>query len=169
MSKLFEELFQELYGGANQQGQFMENIPLTYHDAQNILGNFAYHTFFQPSYSYTEFDQHLSKIVHKNKTRVIGSFVGSGLFIIEDKVVFVHKLLKEYCVAYYLVHNFPLSQNFELYMDLVEKDEWKEVFIFAGGIFKEVQAQDAFLDFVMEHNLPLYIECVVRFCFSRRK
>lgn len=159
-SKLFEELFQELYGGANQQGQFMENIPLTYHDAQNILGNFAYRTFFQPSYSYTEFDQHLSKIVHKNKTRVIGSFVGSGLFIIEDKVVFVHKLLKEYCVAYYLVHNFPLSQNFELYMDLVEKDEWKEVFIFAGGIFKEVQAQDAFLDFVMEHNLPLYIECV---------
>jgi hypothetical protein len=45
-------------------------------------------------------------------------------------------------------------------MDLVEKDEWKEVFIFAGGIFKDAQAQDEFLDFVMEHNLPLYIECV---------
>lgn len=159
-SRLFEELFQKLYGGISQQGQFAGRAPLTYHDAQTILGNFAYHTFSQPSYSYTEFDQQLSKIVHENKTHVIGSFVGSGLFRIEDKVVFVHKLFKEYCVAHYLVHNFPLSHNVELYMDLVEKDEWKEVFIFAGGIFKEAQAQDEFLDFVMEHNLPLYIECV---------
>lgn len=159
-SRLFEELFQKLYGGMPQQGKFSDNVPLTYHDAQNILGDFAYHTFSQPSYSYTEFDQQLSKIVPENKMRIIGSFVGSGLFRIEDKVVFVHKLLKEYCVAHYLVHNFPLSRNVELYSNLVEKDEWKEVFIFAGGIFKDAQAQDEFLDFVMERNLPLYIECV---------
>lgn len=159
-SRLFEELFQKLYGGISHQGQFAGCTPLTYHDAQTILGNFAYHTFPLPSYSYTEFDQQLSKIVQENKIRIIGSFVGSGIFRIEDKVVFAHKLLKEYCVAHYLVHNFPLSNNVELYTDLVKKDEWKEVFIFAGGIFQEAQAQDEFLDFVMEHNLPLYIECV---------
>lgn len=159
-SRLFEELFQKLYGGVSQQGQFAVRTPLTYHDAQTILGSFAYHTFSQPSYSYTEFDQQLSEIVQENKIHIIGSFVGSGLFRIEDKVVFAHKLLKEYCVAHYLVYNFPLSHNVELYTDLVKKDEWKEVFIFAGGIFKETQAQDEFLDFVMEHNLPLYIECV---------
>lgn len=159
-SRLFEELFQKLYGGISHQGQFAGCAPLTYHDAQTILGNFAYHTFPQPSYSYTEFDQQLSKIVQENKIRIIGSFVGSGIFRIEDKVVFAHKLLKEYCVAHYLVHNFPLSNNVELYTDLVKKDEWKEVFIFTGGIFQEARAQDEFLDFVMEHNLPLYIECV---------
>ena len=43
---------------------------------------------------------------------------------------------------------------------MVEKEEWKEVFIFAGGIFKNQQEQDEFLDFVMEYNLPLYVECV---------
>lgn len=31
---------------------------------------------------------------------------------------------------------------------------------FAGGIFKNQQEQDEFLDFVMEYNLPLYVECV---------
>lgn len=159
-SRLFEELFQKLYGGTSQQGIFAGSIPLTYHDAQIVLGDFAFHTFSQPSYSYMEFDQQLSKIVHENKVHIIGSFVGSGLFRIENRVVFVHKLLKEYCVAYYLVHNFPLSRHVELYMDLVAKDEWREVFIFAGGIFKNLQEQDEFLDFVMEHNLPLYIECV---------
>ena len=159
-SRLFEELFLKLYGGTSQQGIFAGSIPLTYHDAQIVLGDFAFHTFSQPSYSYMEFDQQLSKIVHENKVHIIGSFVGSGLFRIENRVVFVHKLLKEYCVAYYLVHNFPLSRHVELYMDLVAKDEWREVFIFAGGIFKNLQEQDEFLDFVMEHNLPLYIECV---------
>ena len=72
-SRLFEELFQKLYGGMPQQGKFSDNVPLTYHDAQNILGDFAYHTFSQPSYSYTEFDQQLSKIVPENKMRIISS------------------------------------------------------------------------------------------------
>lgn len=159
-SKLFEEIFQQLYGGISQQGRKAGNLPLTYNDALNILGNFAYHTFSQPSYSYLEFDQQISKIVSETKTAIINSFVSSGLFKIEDKVLFSHKLLKEYCAAYYLVHNLPLSENLDTYSALVEKDEWKEVLIFAGGIYRDSQGQDSFLDFILDHNLPLYVECV---------
>lgn len=159
-SSLFEELFQKLYGDMSRQERYSGGTPITYHDAQNILGQMAYQTFSQPCYSYMEFDQKLSEIIHENKMSVIGSFIESGLLKIEGKVFFVHKLLKEYCAAYYLVHNLPLSSNKELYLKLVEKEEWKEVFIFAGGIFKNQQEQDEFLDFVMEYNLPLYVECV---------
>lgn len=159
-SKLFEELFQKLYGGTSQQSTQVENIPLTYSDAINILGNLAFHTFLTPSYSYMEFDQQISKIVNENKVNVVNSFVCSGLFKIQDKVNFAHKLLKEYCAAYYLIQNFPLSENLDMYLNLIEKDEWKEVFIFAGGIFTNSQLQDDFLDFVMEYNFPLYVECV---------
>ncbi len=159
-SKLFEELFQKLYGGVSQQGAQVENIPLTYSEAINVLGNLAFHTFSVPSYSYMEFDQQISKIVNENKINVLNSFVGSGIFKIQDKVNFAHKLLKEYCAAYYLIQNFPLSENIDMYLDLIEKDEWKEVFIFAGGIFTNSKLQDVFLDFVMEHNFPLYVECV---------
>ncbi len=60
-SNLFEEIFQQLYGGMSQQGRKADNIPLTYNDALHILGNFAYHTFSQPSYSYLEFEQQISK------------------------------------------------------------------------------------------------------------
>ena len=144
----------------SRQEGYSGNTPITYHDAQNILGQMAYQSFSQPCYSYMEFDQKLSEIIPENKMSVIGSFIESGLFKIEGKVFFVHKLLKEYCTAYYLVHNLPLSGNKELYLKLVEKEEWKEVFIFAGGIFKNQQEQDEFLDFVMEYNLPLYVECV---------
>ena len=159
-SKLFEELFQKLYGGISQQSTQVGNISLTYSDAINILGNLAFHTFLTPSYSYMEFDQQISKIVNENKVNVINSFVCSGLFKIQDKVNFAHKLLKEYCAAYYLIQKFPLSENLDMYLNLIEKDEWKEVFIFAGGIFTNSQLQDVFLDFVMEHNFPLYVECV---------
>lgn len=159
-SKLFEELFQKLYGGISQQSTQVENIPLTYSDAISILGNLAFHTFLTPSYSYMEFDQQISKIVNENKVNVVNSFVCSGLFKIQDKVNFAHKLLKEYCAAYYLIQKFPLSENFDMYLNLIEKDEWKEVFIFAGGIFTNPQLQDDFLDFVMEYNFPLYVECV---------
>ena len=159
-SSLFEELFQKLYGNMSRQEGYSGNTPITYHDAQNILGQMSYQSFSQPCYSYMEFDQKLSEIIPENKMSVIGSFIESGLFKIEGKVFFVHKLLKEYCTAYYLVHNLPLSGNRELYLKLVEKEEWKEVFIFAGGIFKNQQEQDEFLDFVMEYNLPLYVECV---------
>ena len=144
----------------SRQEGYLGNTPITYHDAQNILGQMAYQSFSQPCYSYMEFDQKLSEIIPENKMSAIGSFIESGLFKIEGKVFFVHKLLKEYCTAYYLVHNLPLSGNKELYLKLVEKEEWKEVFIFAGGIFKNQQEQDEFLDFVMEYNLPLYVECV---------
>lgn len=159
-SKLFEALFQILYSNESQSTKYTGNYPLTYHDALNILGNFAYQTFEYSSYSYIEFDQKLSELIPQNKTDVISYFVASGIFKIENEIVFIHKLLKEYCVAYFLVNNFPLSNNIELYADLIEKEEWKEVFIFASGIVKSVASQDSFLDFVMEHDLSLYIECV---------
>ena len=75
-----------------------------------------------------EFDQKLSEIIPENKMSVIGSFIESGLFKIEGKVFFVHKLLKEYCTAYYLVHNLPLSGNKELYLKLVEKRRMERIF-----------------------------------------
>lgn len=120
----------------SRQEGYSGNTPITYHDAQNILGQMAYQSFSQPCYSYMEFDQKLSEIIPENKMSVIGSFIESGLFKIEGKVFFVHKLLKEYCTAYYLVHNLPLSGNKELYLKLVEKEEWKEVFILREGFSK---------------------------------
>lgn len=39
-SRLFEELFQKLYGGIFPQGQFAGTLPLTYHEAQ-IFGRFC--------------------------------------------------------------------------------------------------------------------------------
>ena len=159
-SQLFDELFQQLYGGLEQKKGISATHPVTYSDALSILGEFAFENISQSAYGLLEFDQKLTKIIQDNKVSVISSFISSGLFKISDSIQFIHKLLKEYCVAHYLINTYPLSANIELYRGLVQQGEWKEVFIFAGGIFKEVNLQDEFLDFVMSSNLSLYIECI---------
>ena len=31
---------------------------------------------------------------------------------------------------------------------------------FISGLFSTIEEQDKFLDYVLQHNLPLYIECI---------
>lgn len=159
-SQLFQELFLQLYGGIDQKKGLPQKTVVTYGEAIHILGRFAYETFSQASYSYLDFDSRLSKIIENKKAETIASFISSGLFKVLEGVTFLHKMFKEYCAAHYLTDQYPLSKNVDLYKDLIHREEWKEVFIFMGGIYHEREAQDEFLDFVMANNLPLYVECI---------
>lgn len=91
---------------------------------------------------------------------VVGATVSSGIFHITDSVKFTHKLFKEYCAAYYLFTKFPFRENQALYISLIQQDKWKEVFIFIAGMFADIYTQDEFLDFIMQNNLRLYVECM---------
>lgn len=159
-SELFGELFRQLYGGIDLKKGRGEKLPVSYSEAIGILGELAFRNFSVPVFSYLQFDKEISRIVSANRTGIINSFVSSGLFSCREGISFSHKLLKEYCAACYLVSTYPLAENKELYNHLVGSEEWKEVFIFAGGLFDQILDQDCFLDFVMENNLPLYVECV---------
>ena len=159
-SELFGELFRQLYGGIVQKKGKGETLPVSYSEAVGILGELAFKNFSVPVFSYLQFDKEISKIVSENRPGIINSFVSSGLFSCREGITFSHKLLKEYCAACYLISTYPLVDNKELYCRLIDSEEWKEVFIFAGGLFDQILDQDCFLDFVMENNLPLYVECV---------
>ena len=159
-SQLFSELFLQLYDGMDYCKGRSHTRNMTYSEALSILGHFAYDKFYQPSYSVLEFDRSISELASKDRFSTIASFISSGLFLVTDRISFTHKLLKEFCTAYYLVSNFPVQENYDLYIDLIQRDEWKEVFIFASGLWSDVEKQNVFLDFVMSNNLPLYIECV---------
>lgn len=159
-SELFGELFRQLYGGIDLKKGKNEKQPVSYSEAVGILGKLAFENFSIPIFSYLQFDKELSRIVSDNRAGIINSFISSGLFNCREGVSFSHKLLKEYCAACYLISTHPLTDNKELYRRLICSEEWKEVFIFAGGLFDQIVDQDCFLDFVMENNLPLYVECV---------
>lgn len=159
-SELFIELFRQLYGGIEQKKGIRNSMPITSAEALEILGKFAYETYSIPAYTYLQFEQRIGRIVHNDRAGIINSFISSGLFSVADSISFSHKLIKEFCAAHYLVSNYPLLENRDLYDTIIRDEEWKEVFIFASGLFDKVADQDCFLDYVMENNLPLYVECV---------
>ena len=159
-SQLLNALFIELYDGLEQRKGKAGPKALSYSEALSIIGKIAYDSFDLPSYSIMEFDQLVSGLAPSNKADAVASFISSGLFIVTDRVTFVHKLLKEYSVAYHLVNNYKLEDNTPLYLKLVSKSSWREVLVFAAGIYKDIDSQDKYLDFVMQNNLHLFIECV---------
>lgn len=159
-SQLLNALFIELYDGLEQRKGKAGPKALSYSEALSIIGKIAYDSFDLPSYSIMEFDQLVSGLALSNKADAVASFISSGLFIVTDRVIFIHKLLKEYSVAYHLVSNYKLEDNISLYLELVSKSSWKEVLVFVAGIYNDIDLQDKYLDFVMQNNLPLYIECV---------
>lgn len=160
-SILFEELMIMLCGEWDKRKGISTAQRLSYTDIIGILGRYAYETFYQPSSSILEFDRYISKSISSdNKPLIIDILLASGVLKVTDRIEFVHKLFKEYCTAFHLVNTYPLSENRSLYLDLVNRDNWKEVFIFASGMYNLIDKQDEFLDFIMDNNLKLYIECI---------
>lgn len=160
-STLFEKLIMLLYGDWSHQKGIYLSQPLCFSEAILLMGEFAYNHFDQAMFSFLEFEHCVATLTgSQNKTKIIGSLISSGIFHVSDCVRFTHKLFKEYCAAYYLFKKLPFCNNQALYISLIQQDKWKEVFIFIAGMFSDIDAQDSFLDFIMQNNLRLYVECI---------
>lgn len=160
-SILFEELIKLLYGEWNQRKGVTISQPLSYVEVVSILGKLAFETFEQSTYGFFEFEQKIISLLSShNNIAIIGSVIASGIIKVTERIEFTHKLFKEYCAAYYLFSNYPYRKNKDLYLFLIKKEEWKEVFIFIAGMASNIEIQDEFLDFIMQNDLQLYVECV---------
>lgn len=160
-STLFEKLIYLLYEGRDKQKGIYVSQALCCTEFISLIGEFSYNSFYQPSYSYVGFEEQIVKLIpHMDKAKIVSAVIACDIFKTRENISFSHKLFKEFCTAYYMNSALPYSNNIELYDQLIQKEEWKEVFIFIAGLFGDVQKQDEFLDFVLQRNLRLYIDCV---------
>ncbi|MDF2819891.1 MAG: mbar [Clostridiales bacterium] len=160
-SILFEELMILLCGEWDKRKGILPVQSVSYTDIFGLLGQYAFDNFNQSYSRILEFDQYISKYTtSENKSLFINTLLGTGVLKVTDKVTFAHKLFKEYFAAYHMVHTYALSENTSMYLELLKRDDWKEVFVFASGMYNKIEYQDAYLDFIMNNNLQLYIECI---------
>lgn len=161
-SILFEELVLLLCGRWDERKGISNGRRLSCSDAVDILGQYAFDTFYRPFSRHLEFEEYISRISPSgtNKTALIDSLLSSDLLRVSDGIAFTHKLFKEFLAACHLVSQYPLTDNMSMYLEYVDKEEWKEVLIFASGLLKSIEEQDRYLDFIMQNNLQLYIECI---------
>ncbi|HFI0684953.1 TPA: NACHT domain-containing NTPase [Streptococcus suis] len=155
-TQIFTEYFEKNYRYKNNYSE------LYLHETLNLFGKFSYEHFEQSSFTYSEVDKIISaySVSTPNKRNIIDYFINFGIFSTSDRITFSHKLFKEFCAAYYITNNLTVSSDTELLEKLIYNEEWREVVIFISGLFSTIEEQDKFLDFVLQHNLPLYIECV---------
>ncbi|WP_105142939.1 NACHT domain-containing protein [Streptococcus suis] len=155
-TQIFTEYFENNYRYKNSYSE------LSLHETLNLFGKFSYEHFDRSSFTYSEVDKIISAypVSTLNKRNIIDYFINFGIFSTSDRISFSHKLFKEFCAAYYITNNLTVSSDTELLEKLIYNEEWQEVVIFISGLFSTINEQDNFLDFVLQHNLPLYIECV---------
>ncbi|NFO12456.1 hypothetical protein FDB29_15510 [Clostridium botulinum] len=160
-SNLFEEFIKYCYNSWNLEKGVVVNKKLSYIETLNILSKIAYKKFSDTCFNYIEFEKMVSEISGNLELRtVINELICLDIFKVSDSVSFVHKTFKEFLAAYYLVNNYTIKNNLDIYTKLIHKNEFKEVFIFAAGMFNTVEEEDQYLDFILERDLKLYVECV---------
>lgn len=160
-SILFEEIMTTLCGEWDKRKGVATGLTLSYSETLSLFGAYAFDTFNQHATRLLEFDDFISNHIRSdNKSVIINTLLRSGVLLVDDKISFSHKLLKEFCAAYHLVQNYPLLENMPKYLDYIKREDWKEVFIFASGMFKSIEQQDEFLDFILYNNIQLYIDCI---------
>ncbi len=155
-TQIFTEYFENNYRYKNSYSE------LSLHETLNLFGKFSYEHFERSSFTYSEVDKIISAypVSTPNKRNIIDYFINFGIFSTSDRISFSHKLFKEFCAAYYITNNLTVSSDTELLEKLIHNEEWREVVIFISGLFSTIDEQDKFLDYVLQHNLPLYIECI---------
>lgn len=155
-TQIFTEYFENNYRYKNSYSE------LSLHETLNLFGKFSYEHFDRSSFTYSEVDKIISSypVSTPNKRNTIDYFLNFGIFSISDRINFSHKLFKEFCAAYYITNSLTVSSDTELLEKLIHNEEWREVVIFISGLFSTIEEQDKFLDFILQHNLPLYVECV---------
>ncbi|HEL1675588.1 TPA: NACHT domain-containing NTPase [Streptococcus suis] len=155
-TQIFTEYFEKNYRYKNSYSE------LSLHERLNLFGKFSYENFNQSSFTYSEVDKIISAypVSTPNKRNLIDYFINFGIFDTSDRITFSHKLFREFTAAYYITNNLMTSSDTELLEKLIYNEEWQEVVVFISGLFSTINEQDNFLDFVLQHNLPLYIECV---------
>ena len=153
------QIFKEYFKNNYYKNSYSE---LSLYETLNLFGKFSYEYFNQSSFTYSEVDKIISSypVSTLSRRNTIDYFINFGIFSISDRIAFSHKLFKEFCAAYYITNNLMISSDTELLEKLIYNEEWQEVVVFIAGLFSTIEEQDRFLDFVLQRNLPLYIECV---------
>lgn len=159
-SQLFNSYFEEVLYKRDLSKQLPEANIKNYHNILMIIGKLAYETFDKNQISISEFDE-IFKVNSKGYTSInICDVFRIDIFKIENTISFTHKQFKEYFAAYYLVKNFDMHKNRDLFISLMKKEQWQEVMVFAAGLITDISEQNKFLDMMIEINLKTYISCV---------
>lgn len=158
-SELFNSyIYQLCYGREREKG--ILNQDSNFYEMMLLIGKLAFEFFDSACISIEQFNRFFAQNRSKYSEITICDLFRIDIFKIDDGVWFSHKQFKEYFAAYYLVEHYNIKDNLEFYENLMKKESWQEVLIFASGMIQNIEQQNLFFDILLENNLKTYIESV---------
>ncbi|SNX52894.1 NACHT domain-containing protein [Thermoanaerobacterium sp. RBIITD] len=142
-----------------QKGLKKDFIP--YINIMETISKIAYE-YFETPYIYIREMQSLLKncFPTMNTDKVYDFILNLGIFEVRDnRVTFMHRTFKEYFAAIYILKQIE-SKNISILDTIVNKKQWYEVFIFISGLHTKIEIKDLYLNYVLQKNIKLYVDCV---------
>lgn len=157
-SILFKEYFNQL---------LLEREKIKEVDASDInlyeilfcVGKFAFEFFDDASVPNDKFDEFFYKNNRQFSSSNICDVFRVDVFNLQNGIWFSHKQFKEFFAAYYLVHQYPIELNVNLYSSYMSYENWQEVMVFVAGMIENLEQQKTFFELLLNKNLQTYIEC----------
>lgn len=158
-SALFNSyIYQLCYGREREKG--ILNQDSNFYEMMLLIGKLAFEFFDSACISIEQFNRFFARNRSKYSEITICDVFRIDIFKIDDGVWFSHNQFKEYFAAYYLVEHYNIKDNLNFYENLMQKESWQEVLIFASGMIQNIEQQNVFFDILLENNLKTYIESV---------
>lgn len=157
-SQLVEEYINSLFSSRDKEKGITIDEKRNLNEIVSVISKLAFSHFNKSSFSFLEFDSILmgTDFSHTN----ICDMFRLDIFSIGNDVRFSHKQFKEFFSAFYLVNNISILDNIEKYREIMHREEWQEVLVFACGLYSNLEEQNCFLDELIKVNLRTYIRCI---------
>lgn len=157
-SVLFKKYFYHLFL-EREKNKAVDDYNTNLYEILFIMGKLAYEFFEKASISFDEFDEFFHKNNHRFSSSNICDIFRVDIFKIQNAIWFSHKQFKEFFAAYYLVHQYPIDSNTDLYNRYMSCENWQEVMVFISGMIDNLNQQKIFFDLLLDKNIQTYIEC----------
>lgn len=136
---------------------------LSYYQTILFLSKLSFNVFESPYFSTLKLYEFICKeFPDKDFDLIFEQIINIGVlkYRSDDEISFSHKTFKEYFAACYIVNSIEEILNLNILKPIIDKKQWYEVFIFAAGLFNNWNLQNAFLDYILDNNLKLYVDCI---------
>lgn len=163
-SSIFNKYIEYLsYKWERKKGLKREYI-LSYYEVVDFLSNLAFEKYEKPFITTLELQEEISSQFPRESVQFIfEQIINIGVFVYthhEEQISYSHKTFKEYFAGKAITNKIEKERDYEFLNGFINKKEWYEVFIFAAGLFDSWDSQSDYLEYILDNNLKLYVDCV---------
>jgi len=162
-SIMFNEFVNYLLIDWEKEKGLLRRYEISSNEIKIILQNIAFNCFDDIFLDPDKIYEYINLVCpNKNSDIIYDCLLTIGILdkLPDNKIDFYHRTFREYFAAQYIVGVIARTQRNDILVPIINNINWHEVFIFTAGLFMKWNDQDVFLNYILDNNIKLYIDCI---------